>query len=128
MYNVEFSKKYRGYQIVGCWVNNSHRCGYVRLPKNHVGFGIDYDNKMFYDIDCHGGLTYSSKNNNKTYPIKTKEVSHWIGFDCAHLGDSVGGVLYYPGDIECLEQYVLDECKGIVDQLKEITHATKQQG
>lgn len=52
-----------------------HLCGYVEIPKDHPYFGLD-ESKM--ELDCHLGLTFSEC-----------EDKHWIGFDCAHLGDKV---------------------------------------
>ena len=73
-------------------------CGYVCIPATHKLFKVPYQD---LDIDCHGGLTYSEK-----------EGKDWvIGFDCAHCGDT---------PILQNEDYVINECKKIVDQLEVI--------
>ncbi len=48
-----------------------HLCGYLKVPDGHPWLGLSYS-----DIDCcvHGGLTFKEDN--------------WVGFDCAHAGDS----------------------------------------
>lgn len=53
--------------------------GYVGVPKGHPWYDVDY-----CDIDCevHGGLTYGQ------FQDKVKNV-FWVGFDTAHLGDSL---------------------------------------
>lgn len=69
--------------------------GYVEIPQGHKLDGVEY-----YDIDiqCHGGLTYSSREGDK-----------WvIGFDCNHFNDN-------PFDQD--EDYVKIECQKIIDQL-----------
>jgi hypothetical protein len=59
-----------------------HRCGYVGVPLGHVHYGKFYDD-MPHEIEVHGGLTYSSNDNN--YPVESD--LYWFGYDCAHLGD-----------------------------------------
>jgi hypothetical protein len=58
-----------------------HLCGYVGLPESHKYFNKDMD---AIDIYCHGGITYSEKE---------KDGLYWIGFDCAHAGDLVPGLV-----------------------------------
>jgi len=73
-------------------------CGYVQIPKEHEFYNKDYDD---IGIDCHGGLTYSSMENNNEY---------WIGFDCNHYQDDPLINDY---------NYVEKECKKIIDSLFE---------
>lgn len=54
-------------------VFGGHLCGYVKIPSDHPYYHKHYDDMT---IDCHGGLTYGEFSD-----------EHWIGFDCAHLGD-----------------------------------------
>lgn len=51
--------------------NLHHRCGYVKVPENHITNGLNYGD---IPINIHGGLTYSK--------------GGVFGFDCAHLGDT----------------------------------------
>lgn len=50
-----------------------HLCGYVKISNNHPF----YKKKGIY-LECHGGITANEIHED-----------HWIGFDCAHLGDIV---------------------------------------
>ena len=60
------------------FVRQSHRCGYVAVPKKNPAYGKNYD---VVSVDVHGGLTYGSLEENE----------FWLGFDCAHAGDRIGG-------------------------------------
>lgn len=52
--------------------------GYVKLPKEHKFYGLDYDEINNY-VDVHCGLTYSQQ-----------EDEYWVvGFDTAHSMDSL---------------------------------------
>jgi len=59
------------------FVRQTHRCGYVGVPKSHIAFDKDYDD---LPIDVHGGLTYADRE---------KDGLCWFGFDCAHYMDKV---------------------------------------
>jgi len=97
-------------------------CGYVRIPSEH-----HLHHKKFEDmkIDCHFGLTFGEVSN-----------GHWIGFDCAHLGDIVPSLEKWkenePIIVQDIKKYKKDkkikhtyknidfckkQCKNIVDQL-----------
>lgn len=96
---VEKTSVYRGYtyfvvfQERGGW-----RCGYVRIPEDHVLCEMDYDD---VNVNCHGGLTFSGK---------LKDISGWlIGFDCAHFGDGY--------DFEKLKLYMKPEDYAIYEKL-----------
>lgn len=79
-YKVEKDFTIDEYRCVIVGQSLGHRCGYVGIPKGHVLYGKDYD---AIDIDVHGGLTYAGNGN---YPVESD--LWWIGFDCAHIGDS----------------------------------------
>lgn len=81
----------KGFPCAVLFVGDSHRCGYVGLPKKHKWYEKDYEK---IDIDVHGGLTFGRKD----FII---EGFWWIGFDCAHLGDK-----YF---VSCLEKTFLAE-------------------
>jgi hypothetical protein len=110
-------------EIVGQYHNHEYRvkllrggwrCGYVRINPD--------DNTCIYDIDVHGGITYSRDSENSYLPD-----GWWVGFDCIHSGDekdvnAVKEVFGY--DIECdgygvvrSAEYVENECKKLIDQL-----------
>lgn len=103
-------------------------CGYVIIPIGHELYSKDYQD---INIDVHGGLTFGEYN----------EKEHWIGFDCAHLGDLIPSMelfkiknnryLKYLWPIpEELNEYsifnptyrniefCIQECKSMADQIK----------
>lgn len=59
------------------FVRQTHRCGYVTVPKNHIAFGKSYED---LPIEVHGGLTYGDIDS------QTKS-EQTFGFDCAHFND-----------------------------------------
>jgi hypothetical protein len=66
-----------------------HRCGYVRVPPGHAWHGQSYDD---IPASVHGGLTFSGLE-----PCTHEDgTGYWIGFDCAHFGDSH----FPPGDAD----------------------------
>lgn len=109
-------EKYRGYTIVvkKYWENGIYPlfvdtsefttwyCGYAVIPVDHPFYGLDYD-EVEDDIDVHGGLTFSGK-------LDELE-GYLLGFNCNHFGDTP--------EVEN-EEYTLNECKRLVDQLIEI--------
>lgn len=91
---VEEKWDYRGLQCVvvradldGLETVMKHRCGYVRVPPGHAWHGLIYDE---IEVDVHGGLTFA-----EIEPCTHEDgTGYWIGFDCAHFGDSH----FPPGD------------------------------
>ena len=72
--------EYKGFPCVVLMQALGFRTGYVGIPKGHELYGVGYGN---IDIDCHGGLTYSSN-----YLIdQNDDDMWWIGFDCGHYCD-----------------------------------------
>ena len=97
-----------------------HWCGYVGVPEGHRAYQIDYDNVKRVDgewIDVHGGLTYADFSDERGAGF------WWLGFDCAHCGDAVPGLMEHDGDIFRDLDYVKQECAKLALQLKEISHA-----
>ena len=91
------------------YVNESHHCGYVAIPKNHSFNGDNYNEH--YNIDVHGGLTFAGTINgiNET----------WLfGFDAAHLGDATE-YINSPGDTFKDVDYMAKECESLAKQLVE---------
>ena len=61
---------------------SSHPCAYIEIPKSHKFFKMDYDDIYWnYEIECHGGLTYSEDH------LWNLKDSWFIGWDYAHYGD-----------------------------------------
>lgn len=104
IYTIE--EQYRVYDMVirlyGSFVPpNPMRwfCGYVRLPEDHKLYGKKYD-EIDGLVTVHGGVTFAG--------VLDGMGGFYVGFDCAHAGDS-------PKVQD--EAYTLDECKRLVDQL-----------
>ena len=80
---VEKQFQYKGHDCICVFTRNGVRCGYVST-KWHCG----YDD---FDIDCHGGLTFSGALPESYAP---KE-EFYIGFDCGHCCDGIDIKLAY---------------------------------
>lgn len=69
--------------------------GYVCIPEGHPMHGMSYDDiHRTWDIDVNGGLTFSEsgascKSSEWGVPDFVKETDWVIGFDTAHLGDTL---------------------------------------
>jgi len=157
-YKIEVEKKYRGFDYLVLGLNMGHRCGYIRIPSGHSLYGLDYSEQIpikfkkiskerigkrgVIPIFCagrlkpndnismdllfnvHGGITFSGKE------IAGKK-GWWIGFDCAHSGDSKDISLMdkkhreieekfhlsFPGGVVRTTKYVESECKNLIDQI-----------
>lgn len=101
-----------GFKCRVMFVRQSHRCGYVRIPKGHVTFDKIYTE---LPIDVHGGLTYEKIE-------EEDENFKWFGFDCAHAGDKL---LIVP-PLEDNEHFwtledVVEETEKMAKQFSELT-------
>ncbi len=74
--------EYHGYEyaIVS---QGFYPCAYVRLPKRHNYYGLDYDD---IPIDCHCGLTYAGS----CLSVLPEHSGWWIGWDYGHCCDYAG--------------------------------------
>ena len=107
-------------------VRNSHRCGYVEVPKGHPLFGVRYSeqckaltNEAPEDVfRVHGGLTYSDAD--QPYPVTSD--GWWFGFDCAHYEDKTE---YFDGE-ERSAEYVVSECESLARQIVEAVKLQEQ--
>ena len=89
--------------------------GYVILPKEHPFHGVEYDILNEY-VDVHGGLTYSNTDKNGDWKV---------GFDTAHLGDTLENwpeeaVIKHTEElrdqfIHLVNQYTVEQVKAIVE-------------
>lgn len=120
MYELDYLEfKYKGYNCKIRRVEHvRHLCGYVLLPKEHYLYGKEYCD---IDIDCHGGLSYSEKEN-----------EYWvIGFDCAHACDLIPGLheKAKSGSFGIYRNmgYVKSELRKIVNQIIEMEGANQWQ-
>jgi hypothetical protein len=62
---------------------SGHLCGYIGVPAGHLWHGRSSSS---IDADVHGGLTFATLGSD-TKDLIPSEL-WWIGFDCAHSGDS----------------------------------------
>ncbi|MCD8208504.1 MAG: hypothetical protein LUD72_11245 [Bacteroidales bacterium] len=138
---VESVFKHNGLTCAALLMDAGHRCGYVGIPEMHPLYGRTYDD-VKYILSVHGGITFNSdKRNFGTYPIATQEELWWFGFDCAHAGDArdydavVRSMPEHEVEIEHLKafgleihgdtikttEYVEQECRGLADQLGDMS-------
>ena len=109
---------------IGAW------CGYVGIMPSHPLRDKTYNNifNMEFDIEVHGELTYSDYGEFPMSHSALKNHKVWtFGFDCAHAGDLVPGILAMrikydmPTRFSFSEQYrTLEYCKN------EIRHLARQ--
>lgn len=112
---IEKRWRSHGFKCKVILVRQSHRCGYVAVPKSHVAYGMDYN---VLPIEVHGGLTYGQEE---------KDGNWWFGFDCAHLGDSWGSseiqavaTSLKQGHFWTLKE-VIEETKKMAEQFSKLT-------
>lgn len=82
----------------------THPCSYVRIPKDHILDGVDYDNIY---LDCHGGLTYSSREDDGYW---------WIGWDYGHCDDFTGYYMKYSNQDDQGKKLTTDK---LVEEMKQ---------
>lgn len=105
---------HKGFKCAVIFVR-SHRCGYVRIPKENPAFDLPYDD---VPIDIHGGLTFGSSELNG---FKATDNKYWFGFDCAHLGDKTKGSIFKEdGHFWTLDE-VIKEANKLAERLSKIT-------
>ena len=76
-YKVEKAWEHAGLKcVVVLNREQGHRCGYVRIMPDHPSHCEPYND---VDVHVHGGLTYGRLD---------VEHGYWLGWDCAHFGDS----------------------------------------
>ena len=116
--------EYKGYNF---YILNlgTHPTAYIEIPKEHKLYGKDYNEiyEMGYDIDVHGGLTYSDDE-----LMCVKSENWFIGWDYAHCDDYAG---YYEEDFlrhlsemrklkKWTTEEIIEECKSAINQISEI--------
>lgn len=98
----------------------THPTAYIEIPKENKLYGKGYNEiyDMGYDIDVHGGLTYSD---NELMGVKSE--SWFIGWDYAHAGDYMGFYkkmdlrLEYLRDKKWTTEEIIKECEHAIDQI-----------
>lgn len=99
---------------LGAW------CGYVGIPSDHALHGTPYGEAP--DFEVHGGLSYSDL----AHPMGAYNADAgywWFGFDCAHAGDLVPGIVAMGlgGDTDTYRDitFVMKNVQALADQLAE---------
>ena len=120
-------RKYKDYNY---YILNlgTHPTAYIEIPEGNKLYGKDYNEiyDMEYDIDVHGGLTYSD---DKLMGVKSK--SCFIGWDYAHAFDYMGYYedfnkrgIYTRTDLNGLKKWtteeIIKECEHAIDQIIDI--------
>ena len=90
------------------FVDDSHNCGYVKIPENSKLYNVGYCDAPSFDV--HGGITFSGK--------FTDTDGYWYGFDAAHLGDKTK-YSDYPDGIFRNTNYMVNECEKLAKQIKD---------
>lgn len=86
------------------WVNNSHYCGYITLPKK---FGEPHYDDL--NVCVHGGLTFNG--------LHDQCEGYVVGFDCAHCNDQTK--YWKHGTFKDIN-FVINECEQLAAQLVDI--------
>ncbi len=117
-------------------VFGGHLCGYVKVPDDHCYCQAE---RAQMAILCHGGLSYSCKNEFGK--------GHWIGFDCAHWNDFMPSIQNFKKKMAQTDKHMEEilalypqmqqiyknidfctkQCTSIVDQLIEIQEENNKQ-
>lgn len=109
MFNIVKTFKYKDRECAIVKIDSlltcGYLCGYVGLNEDDLNHNVDYEER----IDCHGGITFLSNDNESERGIYESKVA--IGFDCAHYEDR--------NNLKC-EDFVENELKSIVDQLEDM--------
>lgn len=68
-----------------------HYCGYVEIPPRHRLYAVGSNDEKFNGLDVHGGITFSD--DVRELSCELDYDGWWIGFDCAHAGDYIPGLV-----------------------------------
>lgn len=128
-----------GYRVVAIQCKRGHNCGYVGVNYKHPLYRKSYSSnlkclKAFVEsadtpplgdigniplsprmddiFDVHGGVTFANGGKGSEYPVTAN--LWWIGFDCAHAGDT---------RLTCNLDYVIGQCEKLSKQIKQVEEA-----
>lgn len=104
---------HRGYSWAIIRAPALHLCGYVQVPEEHPLYLRPYGD---FEVSVHGGLTFDCE-------AEAPFSGYWIGFDCAHSGDS--SPTHSGFGIYRTVLYVRDECERLIRQLIDYKPTTK---
>lgn len=96
-----------------------HPCAYVKLPKGHKYYGLDYDD---IPVDCHCGPTYAES----YLDIIPLNSGWWIGWDYGHCCD-YSGFMMHEYWLDCNTSHykkwttaeIFEDVKRVIEQLNE---------
>ena len=77
--------EYKGLRCVVMFTDMGYYNGYVGVSKTHPLYGVSYLDDRTDNLECHGGLTYSTQDEDNDYPVPSD--LWWFGFDFAHAWD-----------------------------------------
>ena len=100
-----------------CVIRENHfgyLCGYIFIPEDHPERNSELEN-----IDVHGGITYKDV---ELFNVINSGKGIWIGFDCAHYGDSSNpelrsSIIDFPNSTYKDIAYVRNEISNIIKQV-----------
>ena len=106
---ILYEGEYLGYNFrvvsFGAWP-----CAYVRIPKGHPLYGVDYDKINDENVVAvHGGFTYSRRQEGEL-------PGWWIGWDYCHHGD-YNGLLSRSRGKKWTTEEMVNECKLAISDL-----------
>jgi len=104
---------YRDIECVVLFVRQSHRCGYMKIPKDSPFEELGYED---FPIEVHGGLTFKDKMSGEF-----KLDGEWLGFDCAHSGDVLTEINFDKNDHFWTTEEVAAETEKMVDKFKRLS-------
>lgn len=113
-----------GFEWVVTHNTMGYRCGYVKVPLGHPWHGLDYND---VHADVHGGLTFAEPDEDCG---EGGDDAYWLGFDCAHSGDSPDPNLpsetsqyfsRFNGRVRT-QEYVVNQCKELCLQAAEVVN------
>ena len=111
---ILYEGRYRNFHFV-IVSYGSHPCAYVKIPKGHPCYGMDYDD---IDVDVHGGLTFGD---DLDHVLAHRGLNtFWIGWDYAHCGDCYQ-TRYIPDDTgrKWTTKEIYEDVKSVIRQLGE---------
>lgn len=92
----------------------THPCAYIEIPVGHPLYGIGYYDlyEKGFDIDVHGGFTYSQ------HSLMGINTNNWIlGWDYAHYDDYIYGLNDNGNLKKWTTSEIEKECQKVIEQV-----------
>lgn len=98
-------------------IHGGHLCGYVGVPAGHRAFGESgWESSVIRNLDVHCGVTFAQT---------LDDGLHWIGFDCAHLGDATPAWGWTSDGFYKSIEFVRRQCADLAQQLASLTNTVE---